>query len=319
MPPFFCLIELGRKREVNIKMKKIIIFALVGVFSFLSCLVYAVEEKSAKTKEPSVSISSSKYSIDIKIKDIPTGLQTLFIPIKIDTMILDFDKVALESLAAQNILAVASTSKDKVGTGIGLLKLDESGLPQELDLKVYLKQVGTGQTDISLMKVADEDALPVRGAQIINDVKVLIGNNNEVEVTEKLEKDRKKLVLNQNKLIIEVQRPVQKEESIFIPILFDKSVVDLDETFGHAIVGPGITAKSFSSGTLHEGGAGLEIVLSDTADKDFTVDVDLIPKKSGKAKITTAFPQKGHTALITGPVVNINPTTINVASVVNPD
>ena len=260
-----------------------------------------------------VDVKKSEYSIQVTIKDIPSGQQTLFVPIKIDSMILDFDKVALEDLSSQNILAVASSSKDKVGTGIGLLKLDTKGLPESLTFKVYLKPTGVGKTNISPVKIADEPTLLSKGAVLFDLTTVNIASKNEIEVFEKEEKSQKRLTLSEPKLTLNIQRPAQKEETIFIPIIFDKSVIDLDETFGHAVVGPGIAAKSFSSGSLHEGGPGVEIRLSEAAEKDFLIDVDLVPRKIGKSVFNCAIPQSGHTALVRGPVVNINPNIINVA------
>lgn len=302
------------------KMKKLLLlflaYALIGGF-------YSAYAKDKPTTKPIVEKASqvkkeapNQYSLEVTIRNIPKGQQTLFVPIKIDSMILDFDKVALEGLAAQNILAVASTSMDKVGTGIGLIKLDDSGLPETLSLKVLLKPIGEGQTTVSLQKVAEESALPVKGAQIDEDVTVT-SNNNQVEVSESVEKGKKKLVLNHNKLTLNIQRPTQREESIFIPIIFNSKVVELDETFGHAIIAPGINAKSFSSTSLHEGGPGIEILLTDVAEKDFVVDVDLAPKSVGSSKLTPALPQKSHTAIVTGPTVEISPTSITVAGVLN--
>ncbi|MBI2995385.1 MAG: hypothetical protein HYY52_01580 [Candidatus Melainabacteria bacterium] len=253
-----------------------------------------------------------KYSIDVSINNIPKDQQTLFIPIMIDTMVLDFDKVSLEGLATSNILAVASSSKDKVGPGVGLIKLDESGLPEALTLKVLLKQIGRGETLVSLIKVADEPALPSKGTVLNEEVKVNFKSSNEVEISENTDGSKKKFKMSQNKITLEIQRPSQKEESIFIPIIFDKKVVDLDETFGHAILAPGISAKSFSSSSLYEGGPGVEILLTEVADKDFSVDVDLISRGVGTSKLVVAFPQKGHTEIVKGPIVNINPSSISV-------
>ncbi len=274
-------------------------------------------EAAAEVQKPKVTVSSpSKYSLNVTITGIPPAQQTLFIPINIDAMVLDFDKVALEDLSAQNILAVASNSKDKVGPGIGLIKIDESGLPPTLQLKVLLKQVGEGETAISLQKVADEPALLTKGVVILKDTTAVIKSGNEIEVLEKQDGNKKKLYLNQNRITLNVQRQAQGEETIFIPLIFDRNTFDIDETFGHSIVGPGVAAKSFSSGSLHEGGPGVEIVLSSVADKDFTVDVDLIPRKIGKGKVVPAYVQKGHTALVQGPIVDIMPTAISVNSTV---
>ena len=291
-------------------MKKVILLILLIVsVNFVSALA------EDKTESPKVDVSSSEYSLEITISDIPKDQQTLFIPIKIDTMVLDFDKVVLDDVAAQNILAVASSSMDKVGPGIGLIKFDEAGLPSSLKLKVLLKSVGDGQTSVSLLKVADEPALLSKGTVINDLILVKILGSDELNISEKIEKDKKKLVLSENKLTLDIKRPAQQEETIFVPLIFDRNIFDLDETFGHAIIAPGISAKTFSSGSLHEGGPGVEIVLSAEADKDFTVDVDLIPRKAGKAKIVAAFPQKGHTALVRGPVVNISPGILTVAKV----
>ena len=296
-------------------MNKLIVFIFLVCGMLFYNAVLAIDEPITETslKEK---VSSNKYSLDVTVKGIPKNQQTLFIPIMIDTKVLDIDKVGLEGLATQNILAVTSTSKEKVGPGIGLLKLDDEGLPEELTLKVLLKEIGSGKTDISLSKVADEPALPAKGAILDDQILVNVKTNNQIEVTEKIEdsKGKKRLILNEYKLTLDIQRTGQKEETIFIPLIFDKSVIDLDETFGHAIVAPGIAAKSFSSGSLHEGGPGVEIQISDAADKDFTVDVDLIPRKTGTSKLSYATPQRGHTALVRGPIVNINPSTINVVS-----
>ena len=298
------------EREL-LKMKILISLITVCFLVSLGCSVLVL----GKEVSPKVKVTSSEYSIDVTVKDIPKGQQTLFVPIKIDSMILDFDKVGLEGLSAQNILAVASNSKDKVGTGIGLIKLDDKGLPETLNLKVILKPVSDGQTTVELLKVAEEPALPSKGTILNGDVKVTVKSNPEVEVTERIENGKKRLVLNENRLTLNIERPSQKEETIFIPIILDKSKnVDLDETFGHAIVGPGIAAKSFSFGSLDEGGVGVEILLSEVAEKDFTIDVDLVPRKVGKAKISTAFPQKSHTEIVSGPRVDISPTSVSVVS-----
>lgn len=262
--------------------------------------------------EPQAKVSSSKYSIEVRITDIPKDQQTLFIPIKIDTTIVDFDKVALEDLSSQNILAVASSSKDKVGPGIGLLKLDEEGLPASLNLMVLLKKVGQGETPVSLLMVAHEPALLSRGA-IIDNLTTVDIQEGELNITEEAKGNKKTLTLDKNRVTLNITRPAQKEETLFVPLIFDRDFIDLDETFGHAIVAPGISAKSFSSGTLHGSGPGVEIVLSAVAPKDFSIDVDLLPRKVGSGNIAPAFPQKGRTALVRGPIVNINPEVIKVA------
>ena len=292
-------------------MKKIIFLVLLALIT--GALIVSAEDTDKKSKV-SIKKTSSKYSLEVIVDNIPQGQQTLFIPIKIDTKILDFDKVVLEDVSAQNILAVASTSKDKVGTGIGLLKFDDKGLPPSLTLKVLLKPVGDGQTEVSLVKVAEEPALLARGTVINNDISVsFVDNKDEIEVAEKVEKGKKKLLLSSNKFSINVKRTAQVEETIFIPVIYDKSTMDLDETFGHSVVAQGISVKTFGSGSLHEGGPGVEIILSPDAQKDFTVDVDLVPRAPGKAKLSFAIPQKGHTAVVRGPNVNINPQLITVA------
>lgn len=289
-------------------MKKIFNFVLV----ILLFTVLAVSAKVVKeTQNP------GQYSINVTIKDIPKGEQTLFIPIMIDTMVFDFDKVALEGLATQNILAVASTSKDKVGTGIGLLKLDENGLPDTLTLKVLLKPQGeAGQTAISLLMMAPEaeSVLPSRGAQLDPDIQVSLDLDSEITVNEKTENNKRKLILNKSRLTLSIQRSAQKEETIYIPIVLDKNIVDLDETFGHSIVAPGIAVKSISANSLQEGGPGVEILLTEAADKDFSVDIDLVPRKAGASQFIAGFPQKGKTPLIRGPIVEINPSVISVIS-----
>jgi hypothetical protein len=163
--------------------------------------------------------------------------------------------------------------------------------------------------------VADELALPVKGLVIDNDVMINVKTKNETEVTERLEKGKKRFVLDQNKITLEIQRLAQNEETIFIPILFNNKIVDVDETFGYAIIAPGISAKSYSSSSLgNEGGPGIEIVLTEVAEKDFTIDVDLLPKGIGKSKLSLALPQTTHTAIITGPTVDFFPTTISVVN-----
>ena len=295
-------------------MKNILVLITTLLLNITLLSALAEDKSKVSSDKPKINVSATKYSLDVSITGIPPAQQTLFIPINIDTMILDFDKVALEGLSAQNILAVASNSKDKVGTGIGLIKIDESGLPPALELKVLLKTIGEGETAVSLLKVADEPALLTKGVIISKDIIVNLKSPNEIEVTEKQQGNKKKLLINQNKLTLNIQRPAQNEETIFIPLVFDKEVFDVDETFGHAIVGPGVAAKSFSSGSLHEGGPGVEIVLSPVAEKDFTIDVELIPRKVGKGKIVNAYVQKGHTALVQGPIVDIKPTAISVVN-----
>ncbi len=281
-----------------------------------------VDNITEKTEEPKVEQKTEvkeeaqqQYQLEVTVKDIPKSQQTLFIPIKIDTMVVDFDKVALEGLATQNILAVASSSMDKVGTGIGLIKLDDTGLPETLSLKVLLKPVGQGQTAVSVSMVADEPALPSRGLIINDSVKVLVENPIDIEVTEKVDGAKKKLSLNQRKITLNVQRQSQKEETIFIPVIYDKSVVDIDETFGHTIVGAGISIKTFSSSAKSDDGQdgpGIEIVLSPEAEKDFSISIDLLPRKLGTSKLALAFPQTGHAAIIRGPVVDVVPQLITV-------
>ena len=292
-------------------MKRLVVLLICGLLvTICNC---------AFSKPPLID-TPSKYSIEVTVSGIPKGQQTLFIPIKIDTMILDFDKVGLEGLTTQNILAVTSSSKDKVGTGVGLLKLDENGLPETLNLKVFLKPVSEGQTSVSLVKIADEPALLAKGVVFHDGVTANIKSGNEIETTEKIENGKKKLSLNQNRLTIDIQRNSKQEETIFIPILIGKDpaskkdAIDLDETFGHAIVAQGISVKSFSSSSLHEGGPGVEIVLTGDAEKDFSIDVDLVPRRVGIAKLSLALPQKGHIAVVNGPSVNINPATISVSN-----
>ncbi len=288
----------------------------VLVLAFFSLGLSFIPVNAAEQTTPKVKVepSSSKYSLEVTINDIPKDQQTLFIPIKIDTMILDFDKVALEDISAQNILAVASSSKDKVGTGIGLLKLDEKGLPPNLTLKVLLKQVGEGQTSVSLLQVADEPALLSRGAVIDNGITVSIKDNEELNITEKTENNKKRLALSKSRITLDIKRPAQKEETIFIPLVFDRNLIDLEETFGHSVIGPGITAKTFSTSTLEGDGPGVEIVLGADAEKDFSVDVDLFPKGIGNLKLTAAYPQRGHTSVVVGTMIGINPPAITVAN-----
>lgn len=255
-----------------------------------------------------------QYTLDVIVKDIPKGQQTLFIPVKIDTMILDFDKVALEGLSAQNILAVASNSKDKVGTGIGLIKLDDTGLPETLTIKAILKPVGEGQTSVSVTKVSEGPSLPSKGLIVNQDVKVSIDTPADIEVTEKIEGNKKRLSLSQKKLTLNIQRQSQKDETLFIPVIYTKSIVDIDETFGHTIVSPGVSIKSFNGGALNDDGAGVEMVISADAPKDFTIDLDLVAKKAGISKISIGYPQIGHTAIVNGPTVDIVPQVLTVAN-----
>ncbi|OGI10533.1 MAG: hypothetical protein A3I68_00020 [Candidatus Melainabacteria bacterium RIFCSPLOWO2_02_FULL_35_15] len=293
-----------------------ILIASVLCVQFVAAQAEIKAVKKETSRQNSKALSVSQHSIELTVKDIPKGQQTLFIPIKLDTMVVDIDKVSLDGLTAANILAVASTSKDKSGTGIGLIKFDDNGLPETLKLNVSLTSIGNGVSEVSLLMVADELALPVKGLVIDNDVMINVKTGNEVEVTEKPEKSKKKMVLNQNKITLEIQRSAQKEETIFIPILFDSKIVDIDETFGHAIIAPGISAKSFSSNSLGDegGGPGVEIVLTDVAEKDFTIDVDLLPKGLGKSKLSFALPQTTHTAIITGPTVDFFPTMVSVVN-----
>ncbi len=268
-------------------------------------------------KAESVKVETSKqvkpYSIELTIKDIPKGQQTLFIPIKLNTSVVDVDKVSLEGLATANILAVTSTAMDKAGSGIGLIKFDDNGLPDTLKLNVSLSSIGNGVSDVSLLMVANELALPSKGIVLDNEVMINVKTNSQVQVSEKLEKGKKRLVLDQNKITLDIQRPVQKEETIFIPVLFDNKVVDIDETFGHAIIAPGISVKTYNSTSLgNEGGPGVEIVLAGVAEKDFTIDVDLLPKGVGASKLNLALPQTSRTAIVTGPTVDFFPTTISV-------
>ena len=301
-------------------MKKLLIILIVGFFCLqsleTSAQIKAIKKEVVKEviKQDLKVPNSPGYSIELTVKDIPKGQQTLFIPIKIDTMVVDIDKVSLDGLVTSNILAVASTSKDKAGAGVGLIKFDDKGLPETLKLNISLTSVGNGVSDVSLVMVADELALPSKGVVIDNEVLVNMKTSNEINVTEKLEKGKKRLVLDQNKITLEIQRPAQKEETIFIPILFDNKVMDVDETFGYAILAPGISAKSFSSSSLGDegGGPGIEIVLSGVAEKDFTVDVDLLPRNIGKSKLSLALPQTTHTAIVTGPTVDFFPTKISV-------
>ena len=255
----------------------------------------------------------TQKSIELTIKDIPKGQQTLFIPIQLDNMIVDIDKVSLEGLSSSNILAVTSNSMDKAGSGIGLIKFDDLGLPETLKLNVFLSSISSGTSDVSLLMVVDEPALPSKGLTINNEIMITPQINGEIEVTETIGKNnKKKLSINQNKVTINVQRLAQKQESIFIPIVFDTNVIDVDETFGYAILAPGLSAKAFSASTLNEGGSGIEILLTEVAEKDFSVDVDLLPKKAGKTKLGFALPQSSHTAIVRGPQVDIFPAQIIV-------
>ena len=132
-------------------MKKLLIMLIVGILCLQSVVVQAETKTQIVKKEV-----ANQYSIELIIKDIPKGQQTLFIPIKLDTMVVDIDKVSLDGLTAANILAIASTSKDKAGTGVGLIKFDDNGLPETLKLNVSLTSVGNGVSDVSLLMVADE-------------------------------------------------------------------------------------------------------------------------------------------------------------------
>jgi hypothetical protein len=287
-------------------MKKLILMLLVILISQNFNLAYGED----------ISVSSSKkdkYSIEVSISGIPENQQTLYIPIELDSEVVDLDKVALDGVTGQNILPVAASSKDKVGPGIGLLKLDDKGLPETLKLKVFLKPVKDGATDFTVGKVAEDNVLPVKGAMIRDDVTVNIEGLSEVTVTETEKEGKKRLQLEDRQLTLNIEREEQKEETIFIPLLFDSKVVDVDESFGHSIVGPGISVKSFSAGSLHGEGSGVELVLSGAAEKDLSVTVDIIPKGVGLSNFIAAYPQEGRTKLIKGPVVEITPSTLNVA------
>lgn len=289
-------------------MKKLFCLILVILFgAFANGVLAENEVEVAKTQ-------TGEYSIDISVSNIPENQQTLYIPIDIDANILDLDKVALEGISSQNILPVAASSKDKVGPGVGLLKLDDKGFPSKLQLKVYLKPVTDGSTNISVSMVADLDALPVKGAKIREDVKVALKTNVQIEVSETEEAEgKKRLNINERQLTLSVDRQGQQAETIFVPFLYDKKVFDIDETFGHSIIAPGISVKSFGSSSLHQGGPGVEIVLSETAEEDFDIPIDLLPKGVGQGELTLAYPQEGHTAILTGPVVQISPTKLSVA------
>src|SRR3989338_5834544 len=179
-----------------------ILIASVLCVQFVAAQAEIKAVKKETSRQNSKALSVSQHSIELTVKDIPKGQQTLFIPIKLDTMVVDIDKVYLDGLTAANILAVASTSKDKSGTGIGLIKFDDNGLPETLKLNVSLTSIGNGVSEVSLLMVADELALPVKGLVIDNDVMINVKTGNEVEVTEKPEKSKKKMVLNQNKITL---------------------------------------------------------------------------------------------------------------------
>lgn len=284
----------------------------------LSCLVLNCllnPGLSAETIVKQAVKAAPEPVINIMVSGIPQGQQTLFIPIMLDTNVSDLERVAIEDLSPLNILAVTSNASNMVGPGIGILKLDDKGLPSNLDFRVYLKKNSEGQTDISLVNVADIPALLVKGAEFNNEVKIGIEGLDPISVTEEInEKGKKKLKLSQNTVKLNVQRNAQKAESIFVPLVFDDKVIDLTESFGHAIISPGISAKTFSQSSLSNAGAGVEIVLSETADKDFSIDVELAPKSAGESKISTATPQKTQTAIVKGPIVEINPANISFAS-----
>ena len=289
-------------------MKRFLISLLV-ISLMLFNSAYAEDKKLDKNP----AVKTAGYTVEVTVKDIPKGQQTLFIPIKLDNSIVDVDMVSINDLAASNILAISSDSKGMSGSGIGLVKFDDNGLPETLMLNVSLNPVSTGTSEIEVFMLLDEPALPAKGLTINKDVKVNLKSNDEIEVAEKLVKGKKKLQINQNKITFEVHRQNQKEETIFIPVVFDKSIVDLDESFGHAILGQGIAAKTYSAFSLNnEGGSGVEIVLSPDAEKDFTVDIDLTPKGVGKAKILFALPQSSKTAIVKGPTVEFNPAVISV-------
>ena len=293
---------------------KIVLFLFLLLLLSLSFTKAISIEKGKKTHALPATVPPKQYSVDLVVNNIPPGQQTLFIPLSIDTMVLDMDKAELETLSSKNILAVTSNSKDKAGPGIGLIKFDNDGLPSTLEFKVFLKPVGEGKTSISLTKVSEESTtLPAKGIQLSNDINVDLKTKDEVIVTEEIVKGKKKLSLSKSNLIIEVKRPSAREETIFIPIIStSKNIVDLDETFGHAVVAPGISVKSFSSVSLEGYGSGVEIVLSQEAEKDFSINIDLSAKNSGKAKFFAALPQKTRTAIISGPTVSINPQDITV-------
>ena len=282
-------------------MKKLVFYMMI----FILTVNVAFAKDSNK-------ISKNQQKVELIVKNIPKGQRSLFIPIEIDSNVADIDKVELGDLASSNVLAVPSNSKGMSGPGVGLLKFDDQGLPATLKLNLLLTSVSNGMSDVSLFKVIDAPALPSKGLQIHKDVTVnVIGD--EIEVTEKLVKDKKRLALNQHKATLEITRSARKAEKIFIPIVFDNKVVDVDETFGHTIWAPGISFKTYSSNTItHDAGSAIEIVLTEAAEKDFSVDIDLLPKGVGKTNLAFALPQSSHTGLVLGPTVEFYPTTVSV-------
>ena len=82
-------------------------FSLIFVISLLLLGISTTyAEEGSKKQKISVNQTQKQFSLEITITDIPKNQQTLFVPIKIDSKVLDFDKVALEGLSTQNILAV---------------------------------------------------------------------------------------------------------------------------------------------------------------------------------------------------------------------
>ena len=286
---------------------------LVGLLICTLMPIYSVCSAENKNLGKVAVVKPTGYTVELTVKDIPKGQQTLFIPIKLDNSIVDVDMVSVNDLAASNILAVSSDSKGMSGAGIGLIKFDNDGLPTTLMLNVSLSAVSSGTSEIGVYMLLDEQpALAAKGLTINNGVKANLKDVVPLEVVEILDKGKKRLKINHNKITIDVHRENQKEETIFIPIVFD-STVDLDESFGHAILGQGIAAKTYSASSLNnEGGPGVELVLSPSAVKDFTVDVDLVPKGVGKAKLFLSVPQNSKTAIVKGPIVEFSPAVVSV-------
>lgn len=285
-------------------MKKTIL-SLIAIFSL--AFLPALAKDSVK-----ISQKKAKNFIQVSVTNIPPGEQSLFIPVELDSKVVELGSVNLADLSKHNIIAVSSDSKGKAGSGIGILKLDKSGLPETLEFKVFLKEISTGKSPISLRKVSDEEnVLPAKGTQFNKKIQAKLESNEPIEVTHK--EGSKRLKLTKSSYTVNISRTNAGEETVFIPVIFDKNVVDLEESFGHAIVGPGISAKTYSANSLHKGGAGVEVLISEVAEKDFTLNVSFSPKKLGTSIVKVGFPQKTRTTLVKGPVVQFKPSTVSVA------
>lgn len=291
-------------------MKRPIILSLVLLLALVAIPGLA-EEKKEKIKTKKV----DEKTIEVNITNIPDGHISLFVPLMIDTSVVDLSSVVLGDLSDKEILGVVANSMSKSTPGVGLVILKQGeSLPKELKFRVNLKKIGNGTSDIALEEITSEPALLTKGVSFRNDLAVSTGEGSSVEVSQVEKNGKKKLKISNSKLQINVKRPAQVADTFFVPILVDEKIVDLDETFGHSIIAPGITAKTFGSGSLHNGGSGVEVVLTEEADKDFSFEIDLRAKGVGNTEILAAKPQKAQVALVRGAIVEINPSMVTVAN-----